>query len=376
MSANARLSLYQIYLMLRIGNLQGSLDTRNTPPYDQGVLVYRRTLGEERLMVLHPGHRCTDERLGFLGRLTPVLVDPGCMLADIGHLKKEGIEARPLASPTEGGFVHVGRAGGDHNPVQSVLLNVVLNEDVRDALPPKYRDEVWPEVEPKGTVDVTGTLRYRSEEPNVTVLTYNLETLKLKDCRMLSKSLSGIALSFIFRNKKLPAILKAMDDLKGYVKNLRKAGIRMRVRHLEWSVYSIDLYARNYDATQSGDGVEYEADYYPMWHSSQADAEMSANYANFRDAEVDAIVEKLRVTLDPDERIPLYHRFHAIMHEEQPFTFMLTQYDMHAYNRRLVNVRYIPFHPGRDVTQWRAVPRDQIDRSIPAVQIHGLDPEE
>jgi len=154
---------------------------------------------------------------------------------------------------------------------------------------------------------------------------------------------------------------------------LRKVGIRMRVRHLEWSVYSIDLQERDYDATLSGDGTEFEADFYPMWHSSQADAKLSSNCSNFRNAEADAILEKLRVTLDPDERIPLYHRFHAIIHEEQPCTFLLTQYDMHAYNRRLVNVRYIPFHPGSDVTEWRAVPRDQIDHSIPAVQTHGLE---
>jgi peptide/nickel transport system substrate-binding protein len=157
---------------------------------------------------------------------------------------------------------------------------------------------------------------------------------------------------------------------------LRKVGINMRIRHLEWSVYSIDLLERNYDATLTGEPTEFELDLYPMWHSSEADAKESSNYANFRNAEVDALVEKIRVTLNADERIPLYHRFHAIMHEEQPFTFMLASDDMRAYNRRLVNVRFSPFEPGSDITQWRAVPREQIDHSIPAVQIQGLELDE
>ncbi|MBN1918902.1 MAG: hypothetical protein JW889_13430 [Verrucomicrobia bacterium] len=157
---------------------------------------------------------------------------------------------------------------------------------------------------------------------------------------------------------------------------LRKAGIAMRMRHLEWSVYSVDVRERNYDATLTGEGMDLDLDLYPMWHSSEADAKESANYANFRNGEVDALVEKIRVTLDEAERIPLYHRFHAIMHEEQPYTFLLASDDMRAYNRRLVNVRFLPFDPPSDVTQWRAVPRDQIDHSIPAVQIHSLEPDE
>jgi len=156
----------------------------------------------------------------------------------------------------------------------------------------------------------------------------------------------------------------------------RKAGIRMRIRHLEWSVYLTHLFERNFDATTVGESMGPDVDHYLMWHSSMADAETSANYSNFRNAEADALIEQIRVTLDPDERIPLYHRFHAIMHEEQPFTFLFSGENMQAYNRRLVNVRFAPAYPGRDVTQWRAVPRDQIDSSRPAVVVHELDLQE
>ncbi|MBN1918903.1 MAG: peptide-binding protein [Verrucomicrobia bacterium] len=161
-----------------------------------------------------------------------------------------------------------------------------------------------------------------------------------------------------------------------FKEEFRKAGIRMRIRHLEWAVYLTHLFERNYDATSVGESMGLEVDHYLMWHSSMADAKTSANYSNFRNAEADALIERIRVTLDEDERIPLYHRFHAILHEEQPFTFLFSGENTEAYNRRLVNVRFAPAYPGRDVTQWRAVPRDQIDHSLPAVVVQDIELEE
>jgi len=85
-------------------------------------------------------------------------------------------------------------AGPDEDKMRIKIkgTNVALNDDVRKALPPKYRDEVWPELEPKGTVDIEGSLRYRSEEPGAVVITFNLEKLTLKDCQM---KLGGIPLT-------------------------------------------------------------------------------------------------------------------------------------------------------------------------------------
>jgi len=103
-----------------------------------------------------------------------------------------------------------------------------------------------------------------------------------------------------------------------------------------------------------------------MWHSGQADAAESSNYSNFRNAEADAIIEEIRGCLDEAKRIRLYHRFHQIIHDEQPFTFLFAGESRQAYNRRLVGVRFSPVFPGRDLTRWRAVPRDQIDYSLPA----------
>jgi len=154
---------------------------------------------------------------------------------------------------------------------------------------------------------------------------------------------------------------------------LRKVGIKMSVRHLEWAVYLTHLFERTFDATSVGDAMGIDIDYYLMWHSAEADKKYGANYSNFRNAEADALIEQIRATLDADERIPLYHRFHQILHDEQPFTFLFSGEQLQAYSRRLINVRFAPPYPGRDVTQWRAVPLDQIDHSVPAEERVGVE---
>ena len=67
----------------------------------------------------------------------------------------------------------------------------------------------------------------------------------------------------------------------------------MRIRPLEWSVYLTHLFERNYDATSVGESMGIDVDHYQMWHSSMADAETSANYSNFRNAEADALIEQI-----------------------------------------------------------------------------------
>jgi hypothetical protein len=49
----------------------------------------------------------------------------------------------------------------------------------------------------------------------------------------LTEHMAMVSAVKYFRNKKLPTVFKAMDDLKGYVKELRKADVRMASELLE-----------------------------------------------------------------------------------------------------------------------------------------------
>jgi len=61
-----------------------------------------------------------------------------------------------------------------------------------------------------------------------------------------------------------------------------------------------------------------------LWHSSGAKEKGSSNAIGFANQEIDDIIDKLDYEYDRQKRIALYHRFNAIIHEEQPYTFLYT----------------------------------------------------
>jgi len=145
---------------------------------------------------------------------------------------------------------------------------------------------------------------------------------------------------------------------------LRKLGIIMNQRSLEWSIFLKHLTERNFDATSLGEVLGVEIDHYDMWHSSQADKNVSVNMANFRNKEADKFIEAAREEFDDEKRAALNREFHRIFHEEQPFTVLWVDREKVLLNKRLEDVRFSPqFHYKE---KWRAVPWDEIDFSKPS----------
>jgi len=80
-----------------------------------------------------------------------------------------------------------------------------------------------------------------------------------------------------------------------------------------------------------------------LWHSDGVGQAGSSNMTGFANQEADAIIEKLEYTYNSEERLKLYHRFGAILHEEQPYTFLYTPKTALLYREYLKNV-FIPAH--------------------------------
>ena len=74
-----------------------------------------------------------------------------------------------------------------------------------------------------------------------------------------------------------------------------------------------------------------------IWHSSQIKG--GSNYIGFSNREADLIIEKARVEFDEGRRNRMYHRFHRILHDEQPYTFMYTGPALAVVSRRFTNVK-------------------------------------
>ena len=123
-----------------------------------------------------------------------------------------------------------------------------------------------------------------------------------------------------------------------WVEDLRKIGVIMKPQHVEWHVMYKKLKNRDFQAYSGGWQLSWDADPYPIWHSSQPGLPTGANNVGFRNEEADKIIEALQVTLDQDRRVQLYHALHRLLHQEQPYTFFFSPQHVTAWQPRLENV--------------------------------------
>jgi len=129
---------------------------------------------------------------------------------------------------------------------------------------------------------------------------------------------------------------KTMADI--FKEDLIKIGVKMNVQAVDWPTMQKKMDDKEFDAFTGGWGLDWESDPYQLWHSTQADVPKGSNRVGFRNKEADEIIEKARVTFDPDERKRLFNRFHAIMHDEQPYTFFRIPFGVLVWQPRVQNV--------------------------------------
>ncbi len=134
-----------------------------------------------------------------------------------------------------------------------------------------------------------------------------------------------------------------------FQEELKRAGIDMTIRTLEWATLIERVDARKFDAVRLGwAGPPIEGDPYQIWHSSQA--EKGSNFVGFKNEEADKIMDDARLEFDQDKRKALYHRFNAILHEEQPYTFMFCIKELEALDKRFSGVKV--YRLGLDSREW------------------------
>ncbi|MFA5516062.1 MAG: peptide-binding protein [Desulfuromonadales bacterium] len=105
-------------------------------------------------------------------------------------------------------------------------------------------------------------------------------------------------------------------------RRLREIGVDVKLRVVEWASFLKEFVnPGNFDAIILGWTIPPDPDSYEVWHSSKT-GEGELNFIGFKNAEVDALLEKGRHTLDQEKRKEIYDRFQEILAEEQPYTFL------------------------------------------------------
>jgi len=136
------------------------------------------------------------------------------------------------------------------------------------------------------------------------------------------------------------------------VEELRKVGIAADVHTMEWSVYLDNVRDHKFDAMILGwvFGVD-SPDPYQVFHSSQATGRGS-NSVSFKNDRADKISELNRKEFDASKRIDLMLEFQEILHEEQPYTFLVCSKNHLVHHKRFKGINIYPFRPGYDLKEW------------------------
>lgn len=148
----------------------------------------------------------------------------------------------------------------------------------------------------------------------------------------------------------IPSGARFYERLASIMKeDFRKAGIDVNIQTMEWAAFVGRINKRDFDATSLGWSFGFDEDPYQVWHSSQV--KEGSNFVGFENAEADKIMEEARVTFDKEKRTELYHQFHEIVADEQPYTFLYTGEALVARNKRFKNV--VVYRGGLDVLEWK-----------------------
>jgi len=118
---------------------------------------------------------------------------------------------------------------------------------------------------------------------------------------------------------------------------LAKVGVDVRPRLLEWQTVLGMHRSRDFDAVLTNwvlDG--FRVDPRPLFHSSQALIEGSANRGSYESAEADSLMDRAAVTLDPAEATGLWGAFARVIQRDQPITMLFWNDELIAFRREVV----------------------------------------
>jgi peptide/nickel transport system substrate-binding protein len=118
---------------------------------------------------------------------------------------------------------------------------------------------------------------------------------------------------------------------------LARAGILLQPKPTEWSVMIDLLKKRDFEAITLGWTSGLETDLYQMFHSSQIEGGGN-NFIDYKNPELDRLIDEARATVDEAKRMPLWRSAEAELYQDQPYTFLMRRKSLVFIDRRIRNI--------------------------------------
>ncbi len=118
----------------------------------------------------------------------------------------------------------------------------------------------------------------------------------------------------------------------------RKVGVKVNTQLFEWAVFLEDfINPGKFDAVVLGWQMGADPDLYQLWHSSQSGF-AQLNFVGFNNPTADELIERIRQTYDLELQKKLTHELHALIAEEQPYTFLYAPLATRVIDKKIVMV--------------------------------------
>lgn len=117
-----------------------------------------------------------------------------------------------------------------------------------------------------------------------------------------------------------------------------KGGVTVDLDPVDWPVLQKRLDQRDFDAISLAWGGTVESDLYQEFDSSQM-ADQGDDFMSYSNPKLDQTVEEARRTVDRDKRMQLWHEAHAILAEDQPYTFLFSRMSLRFVDKRIENIK-------------------------------------
>jgi peptide/nickel transport system substrate-binding protein len=135
---------------------------------------------------------------------------------------------------------------------------------------------------------------------------------------------------------KFAASSQAQRDMAEIVRaDLEAVGIRLVQRPLEFNtlVAQITSTDRDFEGTIMAYETDFKLVLHDLFHSRAL--ENPLQFASYRNAEVDTLLDRLNTTTSREAALPLWRRLQTILRDEQPWTFLFYYSDLLAAQEQL-----------------------------------------
>lgn len=146
-----------------------------------------------------------------------------------------------------------------------------------------------------------------------------------------------------------------------YQQELKKIGIEANVVPLDGAQLIKRVFSNQYDAVYISWALDAEPDLYNLFHSSEAPPK-GQNLVYYNNPEADRLIDAARHELDVSKRQKIQQQLHALLADDQPYTWTIQVSEKWGIRRRVHNVKVsrgyglFMWYPG-EFDWW--IPRDQ-----------------